>query len=195
MDRKATVSRKTNETSVEATLRLEGSGKAEISTGIGFMDHMLTLLAVHGLLDLSVSARGDVDVDLHHTVEDVGLVLGQALAEALGDKTGIRRYGSAWVPMDEALGVAHIDVSGRPFLVFEVEFSSPAIMNFDTQLFLEFFRAFATKAGITCHLSVPYGKNDHHKIEAVFKALGRALNVAVSKDPRVAGVPSSKGAL
>ncbi len=193
--RKAEVRRETAETAVSVNVCLDGSGEHDIGTGIGFLDHMLVLFSVHGLFDLAVRAKGDVQVDLHHTVEDVGLVLGDAFAQALGDKTGIRRYGNAAVPMDEALATAAVDVSGRPFLVYHVEFGSPAIGGFDTQLFLEFFRAFANRAHITCHLAVPYGANDHHRIEALFKALARALRQAVSRDDRVRGVPSSKGSL
>jgi len=190
-----TKARKTKETDVRVSIRVNGSGQTDISTGAPFLDHMLVLFAVHGLFDLSIHAVGDTDVDYHHTVEDVGLVLGETLAEALGDRASLRRYGHAVIPMDESLASVAVDLSKRPFLVFNVPFASPFISSFDTQLFKEFFRALAQKGGLTCHINVLYGENDHHKIEAAFKAFGRALDQATQEDSRVRGVPSSKGVL
>lgn len=190
-----TKTRKTKETQVSVSLRINGTGETDISTGAPFLDHMLVLFAAHGLFDLGIRASGDTDVDFHHTVEDVGLVLGEALSEALGDRAGLRRYGQAGIPMDEALAQVALDLSKRPFLVFNVPFSGPSINGFDTQLFKEFFRALVQRGGLTCHILVPYGENDHHKIEAAFKAFGRALDLATQKDSRVQGVPSSKGVL
>ena len=187
--------RTTSETDIKIDFKLNGAGNAKIDTGIAFLDHMLTLMAVHGLFDLEIKAKGDTMVDFHHTVEDVGLVLGEVFCEALGKKKGIRRYGLAIAPMDEALARVAVDISGRPFLVFKVSFSGSKVGTFDTELFEEFFRAFTNKAKITCHIEVPYGNNDHHRIEAVFKAFGRALDQATQKDPRIKGVPSSKGVL
>jgi len=188
--------RKTQETDIHVSLDLDGQGRADIQTGIGFFDHMLTLLAKHAQFDLTIRAEGDLVVDGHHTVEDVGIVLGQAIARALGDKRGINRYGQAVIPMDEALLEAVVDVSGRPFLVYQAEHRAPAVGDFDTQLAEEFFRALAFNAGITLHLSCRYGKNDHHIIEGLFKALARALSVAVHIDPARAGqIPSTKGVL
>lgn len=187
--------RKTRETSVKAALRLYGEGRAEVETSVGFLDHMLTLFAVHGRFDLAVTATGDTGVDYHHTVEDVGIVLGDILSRFLDKGENLARYGEAKVPMDEALAEAVVDLSRRPFLVFDAPFSGPAIGGFDTQLFEEFFRALAHRAGITLHLRVLYGKNDHHRIEAVFKAFGRALSKAFTRDDRVRGVLSSKGVL
>lgn len=187
--------RKTRETCVKAAMRLYGEGLSEIDTSVGFLDHMLTLFAVHGRFDLSVTANGDIGVDYHHTVEDVGIVLGDIISKFLDKGESLARYGEAKVPMDEALAEAVVDLSRRPFLVFDAPFASPFIGGFDTQLFEEFFRALAQRAGITLHLRVLYGKNDHHKIEAVFKAFGRALSAAFTKDGRVRGVLSSKGVL
>ncbi|MBI5843593.1 MAG: imidazoleglycerol-phosphate dehydratase HisB [Deltaproteobacteria bacterium] len=187
--------RKTRETSVKAALSLYGEGRAEVETSIGFLDHMLTLFAVHGRFDLAVTATGDTGVDYHHTVEDVGIVLGDILSRFLDKGENLARYGEAKVPMDEALAEAVVDLSRRPFLVFDAAFGSPLIGGFDTQLFEEFFRALAHRAGITLHLRVLYGKNDHHRIEAVFKAFGRALAKAFTRDERVRGVLSSKGVL
>lgn len=187
--------RKTRETSVKVSLCLYGEGRAEVETSIGFLDHMLTLFAVHGRFDLSVTATGDTGVDYHHTVEDVGIVLGDILSRFLDKGENLARYGEAKVPMDEALAEAVVDLSRRPFLVFDAAFGSPLIGGFDTQLFEEFFRALAHRAGITLHLRVLYGKNDHHRIEAVFKAFGRALSAAFARDDRVRGVLSSKGVL
>ena len=189
------IERATRETRVRAALKIGGAGRAEMATGIGFLDHMLTLFAVHGRFDLLVAASGDTHVDFHHTVEDVGIVLGDALGKAIGDGAGLSRYGHAVVPMDEALAEVSVDLSRRPFLVFDAAFAGERIGDFDTQLFEEFFRALAHRAGITLHVLVPYGKNDHHRIEAVFKAAGRALSLAFAPDPRGGGVPSSKGVL
>ncbi|MBI9075993.1 MAG: imidazoleglycerol-phosphate dehydratase HisB [Desulfatibacillum sp.] len=194
-NRTGSLNRTTRETQVAITLNLDGTGAAQVETGIGFFDHMLTLFAHHGRFDLEVKAKGDLEVDLHHTVEDVGLVLGEVFRQALGEGRGIRRYGFFTVPMDEALAQVSIDLSGRPFLVFNVPFVGPSIREFDTQLPQEFFRAFVNKACVTCHIQVPYGDNDHHMIEAVFKAWGRALCQAASIDPDVQGIPSTKGVL
>ena len=188
----ATITRNTRETDITATLCLDGSGQTDIRTGIGFFDHMLTALAVHASFDLTLRAEGDLAVDAHHTVEDTGIVLGEALKKALGS-TPVERYGSFYIPMDEALGFAALDISGRPFLHWDCELASPMIGSFDTQTAEEFFRAFAMHAGITLHLQVPYGKNDHHKLEALFKALGHALQAAVK--PRDGAVLSTKGVL
>lgn len=188
----ATITRNTRETDITATLCLDGSGQTDIRTGIGFFDHMLTALAVHASFDLTLRAEGDLDVDAHHTVEDTGIVLGEVLKKALGSAP-VERYGSFYIPMDEALGFASLDISGRPFLHWDCELASPMIGSFDTQTAEEFFRAFAMHAGITLHLQVPYGKNDHHKLEALFKALGHALQAAVR--PRDGAVLSTKGVL
>ena len=194
--RRAEIARETSETRIRATLDLDGSGASEIATGIGFLDHMLTALARHGMLDLTVEAQGDLHIDFHHTTEDVGIVLGQAVKKALGEKRGIRRYGHAVVPMDEALVEAAIDISGRPFLAWDVIFARDKIGEMDTELFEEFFRAFATNAGITLHVIQKAGSNAHHIAEAAFKALARALRAAVEPDPRAAGaIPSTKGVL
>ena len=196
MTRQATIARATSETNIRLTLDLDGRGSADISTGVGFFDHMLTALARHGLLDLTVAAKGDLHIDDHHTVEDVGIVLGQALRQALGDKRGIRRYGQCLLPMDEALAEAAIDISGRPFLAWSVPFQRPKIGTFDTELVEEFFRAFAFNAGITLHVTLKTGSNAHHVAEACFKAVARALRMAVEMDPRTAGeIPSTKGSL
>lgn len=193
--RQSSVTRRTQETDIELTLCLDGEGKADVHTGIGFFDHMLSALCRFGLVDLQLTCRGDLHVDAHHTVEDVGLCLGQAIGEALADKRGISRLGHAYVPMDEALAFVTLDISGRPFLRFDASFTSPMVGAMDTQLAEEFFRAVAVKAGITLHMQLPYGTNDHHKIEALFKAFGRALRDAAAIDPRVKGVPSTKGVL
>ena len=196
MTRSATISRKTSETDITLSLDLDGTGKADIATGIGFLDHMLTALARHALFDLTVHADGDLHIDMHHTTEDVGIVLGRAVAQALGEKRGIRRFGSAVVPMDEALAEAVIDISGRPFLAWSVSFAQPKVGAMDTELFEEFFRAFATNALITLHIVQKAGTNTHHVAEACFKALARALRVAVEMDPRVGdAIPSTKGSL
>ncbi|MBC8610254.1 imidazoleglycerol-phosphate dehydratase HisB [Massilimaliae timonensis] len=191
--RNAALNRATRETDISVDLNLDGIGTAVIDTGIGFFDHMLTALAVHSGIDLSVTVDGDLEVDCHHTIEDTGIVIGMALGKALSDKSGICRYGTAFIPMDEALGFACLDISGRPFLVFDCDFSSPAIGEMDTQMVEEFFRALAFQAGITLHLRCEYGKNDHHKAEALFKAFAHALKQAVADNG--GGVLSTKGIL
>jgi imidazoleglycerol-phosphate dehydratase len=194
--RRAEVARETAETAIRAALDLDGTGKAEVATGIGFLDHMLTALARHALFDLTLHAKGDLHIDFHHTTEDTGIVLGQALRRALGDKRGIRRYGHALLPMDEALAEAAVDISGRPFLAWSVPFGPPKIGEMDTELFEEFFRTFAFNAAITLHISLRAGTNAHHVAEACFKAVARALRMAVESDPRAPGaVPSTKGML
>ncbi len=193
--RTALVTRATNETKIEVSITLDGDGTAGVATGIGFFDHMLTLLARHGMLTLTVRAEGDLQVDAHHTVEDVGIALGQALKEALGDKRGITRYGSCLLPMDETLALAALDISGRPFLVFEGGLPEGRLGDFEIETTEEFFRAFAFAAGLTLHLKVLYGRNTHHKIEALFKACGRALRQAAAADPLESGIPSTKGVL
>ncbi len=195
MERTSVVKRSTNETQIEISLNLDGKGIEEISTGVGFFDHMLTQICKHGFLDLKVLAKGDVEVDCHHTVEDVGIALGTALFEAVGDKKGICRYGSAYVPMDEALALCVVDISGRPFLKLDSPFSTPKIGDFDTEMVEEFFRALAFNAKITLHMRVLEGKNNHHICEAMFKAFGRALRAAVAIDPSLTGVMSTKGVL
>lgn len=195
MQRAATVSRKTMETDITVSVQLDGSGITDVATGIGFFDHMLTLWARHGLFDLTVRMQGDLYVDGHHSVEDAGIVLGQALLKALGDKAGIKRYGTVFVPMDEALAMVSLDISGRPYLVFEGELPSVKIGEFDSELLEEFLRALAVHAGLTLHVRILYGKNAHHMVEAVFKALGRALDEATRKDERIVGVMSTKGML
>jgi imidazoleglycerol-phosphate dehydratase len=194
MSRTATRERTTGETEVRLSLDLDGGEGPRPSTGVGFLDHMLDLLARHGRLGLTVEATGDLETGAHHTVEDVGIVLGQAIHEALGDRTGIRRYGSATVPMDESLAECAIDISGRPFCVFDADLPPTSIAGFDTELAEEFFRAVSNSAKLTLHVSVR-GTNAHHMIEACFKAFARALRVAVSIDPEESGVPSTKGTL
>lgn len=191
----AEIERKTAETQVSVKLNLDGEGKCEIETGIGFLDHMLTLLAKHSFMDLTVEAKGDLEVDSHHTVEDVGIVLGEALQEALGDKAGIHRYGNSFIPMDETLAQVCLDFSGRPFLVFGAEIPKIKLGNYDTEMTEEFFRAVAMRCGMTLHIRVLYGSNVHHIIEAIFKAFARAVAEAAAVDPRVKGVMSSKGVL
>ncbi|MFI5010828.1 MAG: imidazoleglycerol-phosphate dehydratase HisB [Hyphomicrobiales bacterium] len=194
--RRAKVNRSTFETKVEVEIGLDGSGRAEIHTGVGFLDHMLELFARHALFDLEVKAKGDTHIDDHHTVEDVGIAMGEAFLEALGDKKGLNRYGDVRLPMDEALALIAADVSGRPFLVFEASFATPKIGSFDTELVREWFQAFVVNARITLHAQVTRGANSHHIAEALFKGLARALRHAVAIDPREAGrVPSTKGAL
>lgn len=196
MARIASVSRKTNETSIEVSLTLDGTGSFNIATGVGFFDHMLEQLSKHSLIDMSVKAEGDLHIDDHHTVEDCGIALGQALDEALGDRSGIRRYASCDLPMDEAMTSAAIDVSGRPFLVWDVEFPREKIGAFDTELVREFFNAFAQGARITLHVRNHYGINAHHIAETCFKAVARALRTATEVDPRMGdAVPSTKGTL
>lgn len=193
--RTAKVSRKTAETDIELSLVLEDGEPGNIASGVGFLDHMLTLWSKHGLMRLDLKAVGDVEVDFHHTVEDIGICLGQALKEAVGDKKGIGRYGTAFVPMDEALVMVSLDFSGRSYLAFEVEIPTPKVGEFDTELVEEFLRALAFNAGITLHVRMLAGKNSHHIIEAIFKALGRALKEAIAVDPRIQGVLSTKGSL
>jgi imidazoleglycerol-phosphate dehydratase len=196
MARTATLSRKTSETDITLTLDLDGTGQARIATGIGFLDHMLTALARHALFDLAVDAKGDLHIDDHHTTEDVGIVLGQAVTQALGDKRGIRRFGHAVVPMDEALVDAAIDLSGRPFLGWSVAFTPAKVGTMDTELFEEFFRALSTNGLMALHVTQRAGTNAHHVAEACFKATARALRMATEPDPRTAGViPSTKGSL
>lgn len=195
LERRARAERTTRETQIKVALDLDGSGRAAVSTGIGFFDHMLTLLAGHSGIDLEVQAVGDLHVDAHHTVEDCGIVLGRALSQALGDRAGITRYGTAFVPMDEALVMAVLDISGRPYLSFDMDTGRDKLGDFDTELVEEFMKAFASSAGLTLHIRKLAGKNAHHIIEAGFKALGRALRQAVQLDPRVEGVPSTKGVL
>ncbi len=191
--RKAKVERKTKETDIKVTLNLDGEGKYNIDTSIPFLDHMLSLMCKHGLFDMRLKAKGDTEVDYHHTVEDIGIVLGKAVKQALGTMRGITRYGQATVPMDEALASVNIDISGRPYLVYKVEFPKRSkIKNFDQDLVEDFLQAFVSNSSITLHVGTSYGRNTHHIIEAVFKALGRALRQAVSIDPRVRGVPSTK---
>ena len=196
MSRTASLTRTTSETDIRLALDLDGSGRAEIATGIGFLDHMLTSFSRHGLIDLTVQAKGDLHVDFHHTTEDVGIVLGRAIADAVGEKRGIRRFGHALVPMDEALVEAAVDFSGRPFLAWSVEFRRPKIGEMDTELFEEFFRALAFAAQINLHVTMKAGSNAHHVAEACFKATARAVRMAVEADPRVGdAIPSTKGAL
>lgn len=189
------VSRKTNETDITLELGIDGSGKAAIETDVPFLNHMLDLFTKHGQFDLSVNAKGDIEIDDHHTVEDIGICLGQTFREALGDKNGIKRYASVFVPMDEALAQVVIDISNRPHFEYRAEYPSQVVGSFNTELVHEFLWKFALEARITLHVIVHYGKNTHHMIEAVFKALGRALDEATSIDPRVKGVPSTKGVL
>ena len=194
--RNASLSRKTRETDIEVEVTLDGSGKSEISTGVGFFDHMLDQIARHSLIDLKIQAKGDLHIDFHHTVEDVGIALGQAIRQALGDLKGVTRYADVHLPMDETLTRVAMDISGRAFLVFRTEFHPPKIGEFDTQLVREFFQAFAMNAGLTLHVETLYGVNDHHISESCFKGLARALRIAVSIDERQSGrVPSTKGTL
>ena len=191
----AKIERITNETKIKLELNLDGSGKTEIKTGIGFLDHMLNTWAFHGLFDLKLKCSGDLEIDAHHTTEDIAIVLGSALAKAVGEKKGIYRYGHAYVPMDEALIRAALDLSGRSEFVFSGEFSQPTIGQLDTQMITHFFRSLAMSSGMTLHMVILYGINDHHKCEGMFKALGRALRVAVESDPRRTEVVSTKGTL
>lgn len=194
--RNATVKRKTKETDISLSVALDGTGKAKIATGIGFFDHMIEQIARHSLIDITVKAKGDLHIDQHHTVEDVGIALGTALRQALGDLKGITRYADVHLPMDEALTRCAIDISGRPFLVWKVAFTRGKIGGFDSELFREFFQAFAQNAQITLHVETLYGRNNHHIAESCFKALARALRAAVAIDPRQKGrVPSTKGSL
>jgi imidazoleglycerol-phosphate dehydratase len=193
--RRAVVERKTRETEIRVRLDLDGQGRSTIETGIGFLDHMLTAFATHGRFDLDVSAKGDLHVDAHHTVEDVGIVIGQALTQALGDKAGITRFGHAYVPLDEALSRCVIDLSGRPYLHYGVTFKAQRLGTMPTELFEDFFWALADHARLNLHLDAIRGRNAHHIAETLFKAAGRALSMAVALDPRVVGVPSTKGVL
>nr|WP_286196628.1 imidazoleglycerol-phosphate dehydratase HisB [Thalassotalea sp. G20_0] len=195
-ERKASVERNTLETQIRVAINLDGTGKASFDTGVPFLDHMMDQIARHGLIDLDIKAVGDNDIDDHHTVEDIGITLGQAFARAIGDKKGLYRYGHAYVPLDEALSRVVIDFSGRPGLEFNVEFTRAMIGRFDVDLFYEFFQGFVNHAGVTLHIDNLRGRNAHHQIETVFKAFGRALRMAVALDPRMAGkMPSTKGSL
>lgn len=195
MARKARIERGTAETEIQLEIDLDGTGQSQIRTGVGFLDHMLVLLAKHGALDLTVAARGDLHVDQHHTVEDVGICLGQALRQALGDKTGIRRYGHFTLPMEETLVTTALDLSGRYFLVFQAEFPTPKIGDFDSELVEDFWQATAANALCNLHILLHHGRNSHHISEAIFKSAARALRMAVERDPRAGGVPSTKGTL
>lgn len=195
MVRKAETVRKTAETNIELQINLDGEGKCDIQTGIGFFNHMLLLMTKHGFIDLKVICDGDIDVDFHHSVEDVGIVLGKAFIKALGDKAGIRRYASVFTPMDESLSQVSIDFSGRPYLYFDVDIPTEKVGQFDTELVEEFFRAFVNHSGVTLHIQLLHGKNSHHIIESIFKGFGRALDEATSIDERIKGVRSTKGSL
>ena len=195
-ERKATITRNTLETQITVTVNLDGTGKAEFETGIPFLDHMLDQVARHGMMDISIHAQGDLHIDAHHTVEDIGITLGQAVTEAVGDKKGILRYGHAYVPLDEALSRVVIDFSGRPGLQFHVPFTRASVGGFDVDLFMEFFQGFVNHALVTLHIDNLRGDNSHHQAETVFKAFGRAVRMALSADPRMAGImPSTKGVL
>ena len=194
--RKSEITRETRETKIGARVNLDGTGDFDVRTGIGFLDHMLEQLARHSLIDLSLRASGDLHVDFHHTVEDTGIVLGQAVAQAIGDKTGITRYGNAYVPMDETLTRVALDISGRPYLIWHVKFSRPKLGDMDTELFREWFQAFSQASGVTLHVENLYGQNNHHIVESCYKALARALRAALTIDPRMAKeIPSTKGLL
>ena len=194
--REAKIARKTKETSIEVAVNLDGGGVYEVSTGIGFLDHMLEQLSRHSLIDLNVKAKGDIHIDFHHTTEDTAIAIGQAVSEALGERTGIVRYGSALVPMDETLTRVALDASNRPYLIWRVSFARPKIGDMDTELFKEWFQAFSQHAGVTLHIENLYGENSHHIVESCFKGLARSLRAAVAIDPRKAGeVPSTKGVL
>lgn len=194
-DRTANVDRKTLETEIHVSLNVDGTGVGDFDTGLPFLEHMMDQIARHGLLDLEVRASGDLVIDAHHTVEDIGITLGQAMARAVGDKRGIRRYGHAYVPLDEALSRVVIDFSGRPGLEYSVPFERSRVGDFDVDLFYEFFQGFVNHAQVTLHIDNLKGKNAHHQIETVFKAFGRALRMALEKDPRVTDIPSTKGTL
>ena len=195
MTRQAQVTRNTNETQISVALNLDGSGKAKLATGVGFLDHMLEQIVRHGVFDLEVSAKGDLHIDAHHTVEDIGITLGQAFAKAIGDKVGVRRYGHAYVPLDEALSRVVVDLSGRPGLDMKIDFGRARIGEFDVDLVREFFQGFVNHALVTLHIDNLKGDNAHHQAETAFKAFGRALRMACELDPRVVGVPSTKGTL
>ena len=193
--RNACSARKTNETDITLNLALDGKGESDIQTGVGFLDHMLTLFSKHALMDLTIKCKGDTHVDCHHTVEDIGIALGQVINKALGDKTSITRYGSFYVPMDEALVLVSLDISARPYLYYDLDLPAFQIGNYDTEMTEEFFRAVAQNAGLSLHIKIIHGKNTHHIIEAAFKAFARALNIATTLDTRFEGVPSTKGVL
>jgi imidazoleglycerol-phosphate dehydratase len=195
MSRKASIERITKETQIKLALEIDGRGESKVCSSVPFLDHMLDLFARHGLFDLKIEAKGDIDIDFHHTVEDIGIVLGQAFREALGDKTGIRRYGQTSVPMDETLASVAVDLSGRPYMVYNVRLPKVKIGEFDVELAREFFQAFANNAGANIHINVMYGDNVHHILEACFKGLARALDMATQVDPRIEGVLSTKGKL
>ena len=195
MVRRAKVERKTTETEITVDMNLDGTGSGEISTTIPFLDHMLNLMTKHGFFDLILKGKGDTDVDYHHLIEDIGICLGETVKKALGNKEGISRYGSAVVPMDESLCRVDLDISGRPYLVFNADFSQKKIRDFDPELFIEFFKSFSDNSGITLHINVIYGRNNHHIAEAIFKSFARALNRAISIDDRIKGVLSTKGRL
>ncbi len=196
MTRKASLERKTKETDIKVELKIDGTGKYDVKTGIPFLDHMLSLFSRHGLFDLKIRAKGDTEVDYHHTVEDIGIVLGDALKKALGDKKGIKRYGVAFIPMDEALASVSLDISGRPYLVYNVKLPKKAkLKDFDPELAEDFFRSVVNHSGITLHINLIYGRDTHHILEAIFKAFGRALDQATMIDTRIKGIPSTKGRL
>jgi len=195
MSRQASIDRQTKETQIQLSLEIDGKGQSQIATPVPFLDHMLTLFARHGFFDLSVAAKGDIEIDAHHTVEDLGICLGEAFKKALGDKAGIRRFGRGTMPMHEALASVIIDFSGRPFLVFNVDMPKAQIGNFETELVEEFFVAFCNHAGANVHINLAYGDNLHHIIEAIYKAFGRAVDEATQQDPRIEGVLSTKGKL
>tara|TARA_Y100000294_G_scaffold110961_1_gene102816 strand:- start:533 stop:1120 length:588 start_codon:yes stop_codon:yes gene_type:complete len=195
LERIASVKRKTSETDIEIDLNLDGEGKFDICTKIPFLDHMLTQLAKHGLFDLKIKADGDVEIDFHHTVEDIGIVLGKAFKKALKEKKGIRRYGSAYTPLDEALALVVADIAGRPYFVYKVDLPKEKIGEFDVELVEEFFQAFANNCGVTLHISLIYGNNLHHSVEAIFKAFAKAMDQGTSLDKRVKDIPSTKGSL
>jgi imidazoleglycerol-phosphate dehydratase len=195
MARSAQITRKTAETDIKLGLNLDGSGKAEVASGVGFFDHMLTHIARHGLFDLTVSCKGDTHIDAHHSVEDVGICFGKALTQALGDKAGVRRFGDCTLPMDEALVTAAVDLSGRPFLVWRAEVPVETLGTFSSQLAEEFWRAVSSSAALTLHVVLHHGRNTHHVVEAIFKACARALRAAVEPEPRGTGIPSTKGVL
>ncbi len=195
-ERKASVARKTKETEIAVSLNLDGTGKYAVSTGVGFLDHMLEQLSRHSLIDLDVQAKGDIHIDFHHITEDTGIAIGQCVAQALGDRAGIQRYGEATIPMDETLTRVALDASNRPYLIWKVNFSRPKLGDFDTELFKEWFQAFAQNAGLTLHVENLYGENNHHIVESCYKALARALRQAISADPRSPhAIPSTKGTL
>jgi imidazoleglycerol-phosphate dehydratase len=194
--RTAEVKRKTKETDIAIKINIDGTGNSNISTSIPFLDHMLNLFSFHGKIDLNIKAKGDIEIDYHHLIEDIGITLGEAIKEALGDKKGIKRYGEATVPMDESLSQVVIDLSGRPYLVYKVEFPKKSkLKDFDPDIIEDFLQAFVSNSGVTLHINVLYGRNTHHIIEAIFKGLGRALREAVTIDPRIKGLPTTKGKL